>query len=466
MKHTRKKLIPLNSKERQNVIESVLEILKLQKKIKHSTLRLSLNGILVKDTTRIINELPDDVYLKNSHIFIPYIFKSLQSLLGTPLKRIFPDLKDNTDILNRTLLIIKLTYDYKTKYSLMTGHGLSYKQQKKVEKIIRQINYFWITGMIPKETKFVTMHELNQYDFSYERAYTSIQTYFVPIQGVNYGINEEPIETVVGSNLLKLYPSTDLVKNRPNKLMYLKAVLISLHEAPFPTVEEIAAFEHSNSLTSTMRDFFRLFDIWSCTPPNEETIKYLLNDEIIKRYMTEFILKSEATLRNTYSCLKSMYEFMTLYIYYHDIEIKAYYSELVPEELYLCVSPDFPFKDNNVIRSKFISKTSFILNNFHYLLNDKTIIRLSTIFGVLLPYKKDRRGSEFSITLKHELDLSLLDKFFCNLLVVSSERRHSEFYFENEAFAFEYIKEIFPNHLKFDLPRYKTLIKYKFNGGD
>ena len=131
----RKKLIPLNSKERQNVIESVLEILKLQKKIKHSTLRLSLNGILIKDTTRIINELPDDIYLKNSHIFIPYIFKSLQSLLGTPLKRIFPDLKDGTDILNRTLLIVKLTYDYKTKYSLMTGHGLSYKQQKKVEKI-------------------------------------------------------------------------------------------------------------------------------------------------------------------------------------------------------------------------------------------------------------------------------------------------------------------------------------------
>lgn len=462
----RKKLIPLNSKERQNVIASVLEILKLQKKIKHSTLRLSLNGILVKDTTRIINELPDDIYLKNSHIFIPYIFKSLQSLLGTPLKRIFPDLKDGTDILNRTLLIVKLTYDYKTKYSLMTGHGLSYKQQIKVEKIIRQINYFWITGMIPKETKFVTMHELNQYDFSYERAYTSIHTYFVPIQGVNYDINEEPIETVVGSNLLKLYPSTDLVKNRPNKLIYLKAVLNSLHEAPFPTVEEIAAFEHSNSLTSTMIYFFRLFDIWSCTQPKEETIKYLLNDEIIKRYMSELILKSEATLKNTYLCLKSMYEFMTLYIYYHDIEIKAYYSEMVPEELYLCVSPDFPFKDPNVARSKFISKTNFILNNYHYLLNDKTIIRLSTIFGVLLPYTKYRGTLGASIILKHGLDLSLLDKFFCNMLVVGSERRHSEFCFRDEAHTFEAMKAIFLNHLNLDIPRYKTLIKYKFNGED
>ena len=444
-------------------MESVLEILKLQKKIKYSTLRLSLNGILVKDTTRIINELPDDVYLKNSHLFVPYIFKSLQNLLGTPLKRIFPDLKDSTDILNRTLLITKLTYNYRNKYSLMTGHGLSYKQQMKFEKIIRQINYFWITGVIPKETKFVTVHELNQYDFSYERAYTSIHTYFVPIQGVNYDVNEEPSETVFGSNLLKLYPSTDLVKNRPNKLMYLKAILVSLHEAPFPTVEEITAFEHSNSLTSTMRDFFRLFDIWSRTQPNEETIKYLLNDEIIKRYMSEFILKSEATLKNTYACLKSMYDFITLYIYYHDIEIKTYYSE-VPDELYLCVSPDFPFEDTNVTRSNFIIRTSFILNNYYYLLNEKAIIRLSTMFGVLLPYIKHRGNLGTSITLHCSIDLSLLDKFFCNLLVVGSERRHSVFYFKDEAHTFETIQAIFRNHLNLDIPRYKTLIKYKFNG--
>jgi hypothetical protein len=128
------------------------------------------------------------------------------------------------------------------------------------------------------------------------------------------------------------------------------------------------------------------------------------------------------------------------------------------------VSPDFPFKDPNVARSKFISKTNFILNNYHYLLNDKTIIRLSTIFGVLLPYTKYRGTSGASIILKHGLDLSLLDKFFCNMLVVGSERRHPEFCFRDEAHTFEAIKTIFLNHLNLDIPRYKTLIKYKFNG--